>query len=329
VAPPADQLWEFPAPADDDRPYSGIPRLVAGSLVPFRFGAFLPGQLVTLKHNDAAANALQLSADASGNGSGTVAVDTSTPGTSWIRFLAGPPPNQRSIRAPYAVVANTDGRDVSVSPTVAPGGNLAYATRGLTRRPVDYVPNPPTGQTFRLQIDRGAPITVTAGADGVATGTIPVPASLAAGTHTALFTIGFTKQNDFPQAVFARTFQVATPAVAAPPAVAARKFSIRSSVLRAKGGRIGLRLAPSSRRVATTVAIRTAGKMKPTPRSRSAVVTLARRTYTNVPGANRTITLTLTKAGKALLRRFDSVRVKVTIKPASGSTVTKTLRLTD
>ena len=208
VAPPESELLEFPAAADPDLPYTDIPRLVAGSVVPFRFHDFPAAQLVTLKRNDAPANELQLMSDAAGDGSGYVTPDTTQPGSNWIRFLTGPPPNQRSVRAPYAIVPNTDDRGVKVTRQVLATGGVAYATKALTRQPVDYVPLSNDGQTFRAQIVGEAPITQTANGAGVAIGTLALPPGILPGTYTALFTIGFAKQNDFPQAVFARSFDV-------------------------------------------------------------------------------------------------------------------------
>ncbi len=220
VGPPESELLEFPAAADPDLPYTDIPRLVAGSVVPFRFHDFPAAQLVTLKRNDAAANELQLMSDASGDGAGYVTPDTTQPGSNWIRFLTGPPPNQRSVRAPYAIVPNTDGRGVKITRQVLASGSVAYATKALTRQPVDYVPLSNDGQTFRAQIQGEAPITQTANGAGVATGTLALPPGILPGTYTALFTIGFAKQNDFPQAVFARSFDVVAELPAATAALA-------------------------------------------------------------------------------------------------------------
>jgi hypothetical protein len=220
VAPPESQLLEFPNVADPDLPYTDIPRLVAGSVVPFRFHDFPLGQLVTLKRNDAAANELQLMPDGSGDGAGFVTPDTSVPGTAWIRFLTGPPPNQRSVRAPYAIVPNGDGRDVKVTRQVLASGSVAYATKALTRLPVDYVPLSGEGQTFRAQVVGETPITQTANSAGVATGALALPPGVVPGAYTALFTIGFATQNDFPQAVFARAFDVVAELPAATAALA-------------------------------------------------------------------------------------------------------------
>lgn len=224
VSPPPDQLWEFPQAADPDRPYEGVPRLVAGSVVPYRYAGFTAGQTVNIRPNDTGAPLLQAPADAGGEGSGYLRLDTSTPGSNWLRLLGantGTPPNTvaRSLVAPYAIVPNATGRDVKLARHVLAGSSLAFATQALTRDPADYVPIPPSGQTFRAQIEGEAPNPAqTADATGVATGTLAVPPGHAPGAYTALFTIGFAKQNDFPQAVFARPFQVVTEL---PPATAA------------------------------------------------------------------------------------------------------------
>jgi hypothetical protein len=228
LGPPADQLLDFPFAGDPDLAYPDVPRLVAGSVVPYRFSGFLAGQAVTLKQGDGA-TVVSTAADGAGGGHGYAAADTTLPGTSWLRFLAGPAPDNHSIRAPYAVVPN-DGRDVTASLHAVPGGAVAFTTTGLVRSPADYIPLAGTGQTLEARLGDAAPVKVTAAGSGVATGLVPVAPGTPPGLYDVLFSVGFAVQNDFPQAAFVRKVLVDAELPAATAALGAAEAQAGTSV---------------------------------------------------------------------------------------------------
>jgi len=439
LSPPADQPLDFPFSGDPDLPYDDLPRLVAGSAIPYRFSGFDANQPMTLKVDDGA-NLATPTADAGGAGAGYAAADVAV-GTHWIRFLSGVPSGTaRSIRAPFEVVSNA-GRGVLASTSAVPGGNVAFSTTGLTRSPADYVPSPAAGQTLQARLGGQAPVRATASAAGVADGLVPVPSGLAPGTYDVAFWVGFAVQNDFPQALFVRRVTVAAalpdasatlaaaeasvggsvgfalgafakeagggqkvavsvddgavlqcvdtdvqgaasgtlalPATVAagahtvrfragaacvpggpvaeaparelaqalsvtappsalpnpgfrlPPPAVVRRPAIASTTLKAASGKVKISLRPGGAKVKTTIVLRTRDKVKLSPRSTKAkVVTLARRALTIASGtAARSVTLTLTRDGKALLARHRSLAVRLQIVPASGATISRTLTL--
>lgn len=205
-----------------NHPYDDIPKLVAGSVVPYRLSGFDPGSTVSVKVNDGAVPAPgvpngvfgTVTIDANGNAAGTIAVPTTTPGTSWLRFLAP----GRSVWAPYAVVAS-DGRDIAITtPAPAPGSVVAFHGTGLLRSPQDYWPaDGDGGQTVHVRLDgTGAPLALEAGS-GTLDGSLRLPDDIAPGTHALVFYVGFVEQADGPQAVLARTFTVTAGGSQVPP----------------------------------------------------------------------------------------------------------------
>jgi hypothetical protein len=228
LAPPADQLLDYPFAGDPDLAFDDLPRLVAGSAIPYRFSGFDTGQSTTLKLDDGA-NVATPTADGTGAGFGYAQADVAV-GTHWIRFLSGVPSGTaRSIRAPFEVVPNV-GRGVRASTDAVPGGAVAFSTTGLTRSPVDYVPNPAKGQTLEARLGGETPVKVTADAAGAATGLVPVPGNLAPGTYDVAFWVGFAVQNDFPQALFVRKVKVAAALPAASATLAAPEAPAGGSV---------------------------------------------------------------------------------------------------
>ncbi|MCW2993946.1 MAG: hypothetical protein JWQ18_1441, partial [Conexibacter sp.] len=233
LAPPADQLLDFPFSGDPDLPYDDLPRLVAGSAIPYRFSGFDANQAMTLKLDDGA-NVATPTADGSGAGAGYAPADAPV-GTHWIRYLSGfPSGTSRSIRAPFEIVPN-DGRGVLASTSAVPGGNVAFSTTGLTRSPADYVPSPAVGQTVQARLGSRAPVTLTADATGAATGLVPIPSGLGPGTYDVAFWVGFAVQNDFPQALFVRRVTVAAALPDASATLAAAEAPAGGSVAFALG----------------------------------------------------------------------------------------------
>jgi hypothetical protein len=77
------------------------------------------------------------------------------------------------------------------------------------------------------------------------------------------------------------------------------------------------------------VQLRSVLKLRLTPRGKAKIVTIARDTsYTVAAGKSKTLTLTLGSDARRVLRGRTSLRVKITLKPASGKTVTRTVTLT-
>ncbi len=208
IGPAADLPVDYMA----NHPYDDIPKLRAGSVVPYRLTGFSPNQTLSIKINDGAIkppgtpdNGVvgTVTTDASGNAAGTIAVPTDTIGTFWLRFLA----SGRSVYAPYAVVADTG--DIQVTQSVLPGTSVGFSGTGLLRSPIDYWPlDNDGGQTVSARLDgTGTPITLKA-SNGALAGAVPLPADIPLGTHTVTFFVGFTAQNDGPQKVVTRTFTV-------------------------------------------------------------------------------------------------------------------------
>jgi hypothetical protein len=231
AGPAADLPIDFPFAGDPDLAYDDLPRLVAGSAIPYRFSGFDAGQSsVTIKVDDSQTSNLAVTtADGTGAGAGYGTADLAV-GTHWLRVLSGVGGGTpRSIRAPFEVVPN-DGRDVASSSAAVPGGNVAFAAQGLTRSPVDYVPNPAKGQTLQARLGAATPVTATADAAGAATGLVPIPDGTPAGTYDVVYWVGFAVQNDFPQGVFVRRVTVAGALPAATAALGAASVGTGGTV---------------------------------------------------------------------------------------------------
>lgn len=350
VGPPADQLLQGVGPGGGDLPWSGIPRLAAGSLVPYRLSGFAPGVTLSVKVNDGAVSDPSLTRDvwarvtpdAAGEASGTLALPTTTPGTYWLRFLAA----GRSVIAPYAVVA-TGARALGTAATVAPGAALALSGSGLVREPADYANG--EGQTLVSRLDGSGPaLTATAAEDGSLSASLPIPAETATGDHTLVTWSGFARQNDYPQAVYATPFAVAPaqtgpgeqPPVEQPPAggggqpgagdpprrtTPAKPAAVVSKALKAKRAALALVLAPGTTKTRATIVVRTNAKvaLERGAKRRIVVVAQLRRVLLDPAKRRVTVRVPLTKAGRALLRAHARLRVKVRVAPAKGRAVVR------
>jgi len=104
-----------------------------------------------------------------------------------------------------------------------------------------------------------------------------------------------------------------------PPAAdphAGRPMRIRSTVLRRRGRRVGVAVTCLTRtRCAGRVRVRRGGRL------------LAGGRYVVAAGRRATVRVRLTAAGRRALRSARSVRVRLTVDPAAGRTVARTLRL--
>ncbi|MGD9695307.1 MAG: hypothetical protein AB7V42_06565 [Thermoleophilia bacterium] len=279
-----------------DHLYDDIPRLVAGSVVPYRVAGFAPDSTVSVKLNDGAiappgvANGVwaTFTTDGAGAASGLLpAIPTGTPGSYWLRFLQP----GRSVYAPFAVVANDGGRDVSVGTTpVAPGAVVPFSTANLVRSPADYWPTPATnGQSLSVQLDgAGTPQAYVAN-DGGSPGTgsvaagFALPADVAPGAHELVFWTGFTAQSDGPQAVFVRPFTVASAGSGAPTGPAGPQPDPGTKPARARAPRftVSCRLIRGRTAVRCTVATRRFERPARSPKP----VTTARAQVRGVRGA--------------------------------------------
>lgn len=98
--------------------------------------------------------------------------------------------------------------------------------------------------------------------------------------------------------------------------------------LRATGRRVAVRLRGGTQINRAVVTLRTAKPLRLTGRAGAArVQTLARRGLTVAASTTRTHTLTLTPAGRRLLTRQGTVRVRVSIAPRGGATTHRVLTL--
>lgn len=116
------------------------------------------------------------------------------------------------------------------------------------------------------------------------------------------------------------------PAPKSGPAPAGR---IASTKLVARGARLPLRIScpAGSLDCAGTLQLRTRAKVR-IGRRAARIVTLTRPLrYKVAKGASRTITVSLSANGRALLRRRSTYKVTLTLKPATGRAVTRSLTL--
>jgi hypothetical protein len=122
-----------------------------------------------------------------------------------------------------------------------------------------------------------------------------------------------------------------TPPVGKPPVVVkAPAGRIASTRLTSKGGKLELRLGcPSgSSTCRGTIAVTTASKLKLSKRAKAKTLTLTRRaSYTIAPGKLRTVMLSLSKDGRTAIKRYRTIKTKITIKTSAGVSATRRVTL--
>jgi hypothetical protein len=122
--------------------------------------------------------------------------------------------------------------------------------------------------------------------------------------------------------------EVVDRASGAPGAAASSAIAIRSSSLRYRAGRIPVTLAcpAGPDRCRGTLRIRTASKVRSGGKRR--VVTVMSQKYTIRPGISTTVRLKPTSAGRTLLKRVGTIRVRVSVDPSGrGATRSRTIKL--
>jgi hypothetical protein len=128
------------------------------------------------------------------------------------------------------------------------------------------------------------------------------------------------------------TLEAAQPvAPAAPPpppaAPATAKPRVASTKLKLAGGRVGVAIACSGGAPCRgRVALRSAAPVRSGGRRRTLTVSPGAG-YSVAAGRQRTVRLTLSRAARALMRTRRTLRVRVTLTPASGPSVTRDLTL--
>ncbi|WP_026910387.1 hypothetical protein [Patulibacter minatonensis] len=288
------------------------------------------------------------SADAQGRASGAVTapadVVTTPPGdvvpTEGVRFNAGlscvlpaggPPVVNDAPGAsvgPKALTVSATAPAVTAPATGTAGSTLALSGEG-------FGPSAPVSVTYR---GVAVPITASTDAQGAFSGTIAVPEAtgdgvllVTAGTRSAASFVTVTARpaDPVPTVPDTPTLTIVQPDPTGPPTtpttptkptvVAGRAHSLKSRPgnrkvrLVVKGGTAG----------STAVTIRSKAKVRLGSKKKATIVVLAKRTLTKAG----TYDLTLTKDGRALLKRSKRVKVVVTIAPKGGKAVTRTLTL--
>jgi hypothetical protein len=356
---------DVPVAETPAREYDGIPKLVPGSLIPYVISGLDANQTYNLRLNDATFLVQNATADADGRASGLIAVPDAVTqnAVNWIRLLTGTPSGtSRSIAAVYALAPTPTPRAVTVGATAQRGRGVQLTGSGLLKEPFYVTGNPADGQTVTARLDgTGTPFDLRAGADGTLSGELPIPAGTSLGTHKVLLYIGFRAGSDFPQAVYERSFEVTefvpdpvvttptetTPVVTTPttttpttttpvtpPATTPkpRAAKVASTKLRAtKTGRISLSIARPSVTTKATVSVKTKSKVRAPGARKKTIVTLVKaKSLTLKAGTAKgrtTVSLTLTKTARALLKRSGSLKVVVRVTPKGGKAFTRTLNL--
>jgi hypothetical protein len=285
-------------------------------------------------------------------------------GSHWLRFLTGATEGGTagSQYAPFAVKAPTSTRVLDVAASAQRGRALTFSGTGFVREPADYTPIAGTGQTLTARVDgTGPPIDVLADGAGVVSGSVPIPADTPKGVHKLVVYQGFRTESDYPEAVYERSFEVTefvpdpvvttptetTPVVTTPTTTTPttttpvtpptttpkpRSAKVASTKLKAtKTGRVSLSIARPSVTTKATVSVKTKSKVRAPGAKRKAIVTLVKaKSLTLKAGTAKgrtTVSLTLTKTARALLKRSGSLKVVVRVTPKGGKPFTKTLTL--
>lgn len=289
------------------------------------------GQKVAVVVNEAVLACLQ--ADAAGAGRGTAVLPAGTAlGTASVGFAvgtsckgpSGPVDDLPNARVGASLAVSETAPAVQAAAEAAKGGPLAVSGAGFAPGPV------------AVTLD-GVPLaaTLTAGGDGAFSGTLTVPADAAIGERTLLFTAGessavATFTATAPPTPATTTGTAATPPApqpqpAAPPAPAGPSGpAVKApgvSRVALRGRRLTLTLTGRAAAKAA-ITVRTAGKVRATPKAKPRVLTLARGTT----GRVGKVTLTVTKEGDRVLRRAGRLKVVVRVmapgRPATSRTVT-------
>jgi hypothetical protein len=247
VGPGADQPVSW---LPGDQPFSDIPTLIPGSLIPYRVSGYPAGQTVSIK------------VDNGGEGNPmnppTPRVDPLTggnlPADVWHRFVVGPdgtasgvfegpvdvtggghllrflgartttdaaPADNTSHWAPFAFSRCVSSRSVDVSTTAPQGGQLEISGSGLLKTSF-YLNGGPgntgDGQTVGVRVGDGDVQFLRAANSGHLTGTGAVPADAPVGSEVPVTVfVGFRAGSDFPQAVLRTSFRVTASGTATGP----------------------------------------------------------------------------------------------------------------
>jgi hypothetical protein len=186
------------------------------------------------------------------------------------------------------------------------------------------------------------PSSLTVDGSGRLTGALPIPAATPTGTHTIVVTAGTTSAVALlevaaplvPDPTPTTPTTTTTPTVPTTPVTPTtpvgpttpKVVAGTASSLTSRPGNRKIRLVvKGGSAVSTAVTIRSKAKVRLSSkkRAKAKIVVLARRTLTKAG----TYDLTLTKDGRALLKRSKRVKVVVTVAPKGGKAVTRTLTL--
>lgn len=329
---------------------------VAGTTVTVAGTGFAASTAVTATL-DGAGLPVALATDADGAFSGPFTVPAATtPATHALVFTTGASSANATLTttaAPAAADPVTPAVAVT-TPTVPAGGSVGIRITG-------FVKDGGGGQQVGIRIDDGRTLIACIATDGNGntTASVPVPAGLAAGTHTIRFLAGtacisggtvteppsraptaeFTllgdaaatasadAATDSGAAAAAADLGAASgttgTATAAPVATAALR--VGRTLKATKAGRVALAVT-SSGPAQGTVAMRTAAKVKVGSKRR--VVTLvAKRAWTVATPGVAPLTLKLTGEGRRLLAKHHALRARITVVDAAGRSSSKVVTL--
>ncbi len=295
----------------------------------FRAGAQLTPQSTVLPPNSAVTATL--------NGTPiTVTVAGQAPGTPLVTDAAGALPATARVNLPvgvapgtYTVAVTAGGESVQrtiivtppptvtlTTPTAHPGGSFSFQGQS-------YIGVGGTGQKVAIVVNEQVLGCVQAAPNGSFTGSATLPPTTALGTVSVRFNAGTScvqggPVNDLPGFSFPTTLTVTDPPPPPadpppPPPPPAKKPPVKApnltrARLNAKTNRLTLTLAGRTA-PKTLVLVRTTTRVRVTPKGKPRVVVLA-TVRSNRVGA---VQMTLTKDGKALMKRFKRIKVTVRI----------------
>jgi hypothetical protein len=322
-----------------DAPAAKVPAIgSAGSAIAVTGSGFGATEAVTARLDGAVAGAT-ITTKADGTLSAAVLAPAgTTPGTHLLTLRSatgGAAATFVAVPAPAGTVTTAK---------VTPGGELAFTFTGFV------LGDGTGGQKVAVKVDSGDTLAcVQADGNGDGAGTITVPAATTLGAHTLRLLGGTaciqggalsqapgrslgvpmtvvaadapTGGGDGPPAPTPAT-PVTLPGPGTPPTVAPTAPRPRTATF--KNGKLVLTLSGGTA-TQVLVTVTTTAKVRLTPRGKAKVLTVARATVTRAG----TIRLTLTRDGRALVKRKGKVKVKVRIAPSSGpgQAVTTTLTL--
>ena len=234
---------------------------------------------------------------------------------------------------------------IKVTPgeAVAPGSKLTVDLTGFRRGFARE--DGATGQKVGIRIDTGAIIAcIQTDNDGTGSGSVDLPADIAAGEHTLRFLAGSScvsgQSNDAPSRSIPVTFTVKAAPVVEPqpttpqpttpvPTTPAVDVQAATKLKTLKGGKELELSIDAGQPTRVKVAVKTKSKFKLTSKGKKKIVTVVKvKTVRPTAGKARTVKLVLTAEGKALLKKLGKFTVVVTITPdGAGQATTRTFTL--